>query len=165
VVQGSRRFSNLRASSGCKLLSLSAHRQASLGDSLVQTPALVDCMSVPSASKRPLPPARLNWDLPPLPLETLDLPPLPAVNDAELARQARTTAQHIPAAAGRTGNLRREDELSSYGRLEYVGDAVLHDLYARTLYRQFPRADSGLLSVSRSTAKFLLGRQPGVTPV
>lgn len=143
------------------MLPLGAHRQASLGDGLVRTPTLYDSMSVPSVSRRALPPARLNWDPPQLPFETLGLPPLPAVNDAELARQACTTKQHVAAAAGRAGNLRREDELSSYHRLEYVGDAVLSDLYARTLYRQFPRADSALLSVSDSTSKILLGRRRG----
>ena len=55
--------------------------------------------------------------------------------------------QWVGSVAGRPHRFTYDDELASYRRLEYLGDSVRYPALAKQLFRLFPNAGSGVLSV------------------
>ena len=116
--------------------------------------------SSPPRPRRSPPPGHYDWQ--PFAIEyNTPLPVLPPIRDLALAAQARTTKQYLAWQDGRKGthDFTDEDEARSFRRLEWVGDGVLHDLYAVALYRLFPRAKSDLLSVRPAAPRHRQERQ------
>lgn len=103
---------------------------------------------LPPARTRGPPPSDWSWSPAAFPLDFTSLPPLPTIRSAALAAQAVTTKNYHGDLAGRPKRFTYDDEIGSYRRLEWLGDAALHPAYAKHLFRLFPEAGSGALSVS-----------------
>lgn len=108
-----------------------------------------------ASRQRGPPPAAWGWQPPLIDLDFQNLPPLPAIRSEALAQQAVTSKQWLGSVAGRPDHFTYDDELASYRRLEYLGDAVLYPALAKQLFRLFPNAGSGVLSVSRTRSNKL----------
>lgn len=108
-----------------------------------------------ASRQRGPPPAACAWPPPLFDLDYQNLPPLPAIRTEALAQQAVTSKQWLGSVAGRPHRFTYDDELASYRRLEYLGDAVLYPALAKQLFRLFPNAGSGVLSVSQTPSNTL----------
>lgn len=104
------------------------------------------------ARQRGPPPSAWKWEPAHISLEWTDLPPLPVIRDG----RARCHDQELPRAHGwlRPKQFSYADEIGCYRRLEWLGDAALHPAYAKHLYRLFPEAGSGVLSVWPGPVRF-----------
>ena len=76
------------------------------------------------------------------------------IRDAALAERAVTTKNYHGFMAGRPMQSSYADEIGCYRRFEWLGDAALHPAYAKHLYRLFPEAGSGVLSVWPGPVRF-----------
>lgn len=75
------------------------------------------------------------------------LPPLPKIKDAGLRNRV---FQHKSTSANKTYLDEREIVLAHNERLEFLGDSVLNTLVTMILYEEFPYANEGFLSQTRS---------------
>ena len=110
-----------------------------------------DAVVEPDTARAPPPPA-WAWSPALFEFDPTRLPPLPAIRHPDLARQAVTSKNYLGLLAGRHSHFNQDDEIRSYRRLEWLGDAALYPGFAKILFRLFPSANSGVLTVRRALA-------------
>ncbi|KWU46787.1 ribonuclease III [Rhodotorula sp. JG-1b] len=120
-------------------------------------PMRTDAVVEPDTARAPPPPA-WAWSPALFEFDPTRLPPLPAIRHPDLARQAVTRKNYLGLLAGRHSHFNQDDEIRSYRRLEWLGDAALYPGFAKILFRLFPSANSGVLTTLRGylTSNFTL---------
>ncbi|GAA5863872.1 hypothetical protein JCM5353_006651, partial [Sporobolomyces roseus] len=95
------------------------------------------------------PPTSFNWTPAPLSINYRDLPPLPAILDPKLARQAVASKDFLIYSKDSSDLEIYDYEIASYRTLEWLGDGKLHQAYSEGLSRLLPSFGAGVLSIMR----------------
>ncbi|GAA5855616.1 hypothetical protein JCM5353_009064, partial [Sporobolomyces roseus] len=95
------------------------------------------------------PPIEYRWAPSALSTHYRYLPPLPAISDPQIARQAVTSKDFLISSKGLSDSQIYDHEIDSYRPLEWLGDGKLHQAYSEGLSRLLPGFSAGVLSIMR----------------